>query len=53
MTRPAHPAARLLRLIAVTLAIALLAGPLVACGKNGPPENPKEEKVPFPRTYPR
>jgi predicted small lipoprotein YifL len=38
--------------LAVLLALALSA-PLSACGKKGNLEDPKNEKVQFPRNYPR
>jgi len=36
----------------VLLAFAL-AAPLAACGKKASLDDPKEEKIPFPRQYPR
>lgn len=34
------------------LLAALLALGLAACGKEGPPQPPKDEPVTYPRTYP-
>ncbi len=37
--------------MAVLLAVAL-AAPLAACGKKASLDDPKEEKIPYPRQYP-
>jgi predicted small lipoprotein YifL len=39
------------RLILMSFIVALLAGPLAACGKKGDPKYPGE--LPYPRTYPK
>ncbi len=39
-------------LLVVLIAAALVLG-AAGCGKKGDPEDPKEEKVKYPRQYPR
>jgi predicted small lipoprotein YifL len=52
MTRPTR-IALLGRVVVVALVALALTAPLAACGKRGNLEAPEEEKVPFPRKYPR
>ena len=40
------------RVIMIALAFALIA-PLTACGKRSSLEEPKDEKIQYPRKYPR
>lgn len=39
------------KIILLGLLVALLSGPLAACGKKGDPKSPTQS--PYPRTYPK
>ena len=41
-----------MRTIRLALAVAMLALPLMSCGKKGPPEPPTDQPLTYPQAYP-